>query len=43
MYSITNDVDLTPFDFCEIVGDECVKNIACESKRKSIVGSHLRC
>ena len=43
MYSITDDVDLTPYEFCEIVGDECVENIACESKRKSIVGSHLRC
>ena len=43
MYSIIDDVDLTPLEFCEIVGDKCVENIACESKRKSIVGSHLRC
>ena len=30
MYRITDDVDLTPFEFCEIVGDECVEYIACE-------------
>ena len=30
MYSITDDVDLIPLEFCEIVSDECVENIACE-------------
>ena len=30
MYRITDDVDLTPLEFCEIVGDECVENFVCE-------------
>ena len=30
MYSITDDVNLTPLEFCEIVGNQCVENIACE-------------
>ena len=42
-HNITDYVDLTPLEICEIVGDECVENIVCESKRKSIVRSHLRC
>ena len=29
-HNVIDNVDLTPLEFCEIVGDECVEYIACD-------------